>query len=82
MSDSVKTPVRYSTIAQFELVRGGRSYKVAQVASDFIIFAQPESLPAGEADLYIRVEQEELHRRIRLPQGASASDPVVPIERV
>ena len=82
MSDSVKTPARYSTIASFELVYGGRSYKVAQVASDFIIFAQPESLPAGEADLYIRVEEETLHRRTRLPQGASASDPVVPIERV
>ena len=82
MSDSVTSPARYSTIASFELVFGGRSYKVAQVASDFIIFAQPQSLPAGEADLYIRVEQEELHRRIRLPRGASESDAIVPIERL
>jgi hypothetical protein len=76
------TPLRYSTIASFELVCGGRSYKVAQVASEFIIFAEPQSLPAGEADLYIRVEQEELRRRIRLPRGASPTDPIVPIERL
>ena len=82
MSDSVTTTIRYSTIASFELVCDGRSYRVAQVASDFIIFAQPQSLPAGEADPYIRVEQGELHRRIRLPRGASDTDPIVPIERL
>ncbi len=76
------TPTRYSTIASFELVCGGRSYKVAQVSSEFIIFAEPQSLPPGEADLYVRVEQEELHRRIRLPRGATESDPVVPVERL
>lgn len=81
-STSVTTPARYSTIASFELVFGGRSYKVAQVACDFIIFAQAESLPGGEGDLYIRVEQEELHRRIRQPRGASESDAIVPIERL
>jgi hypothetical protein len=81
MPESV-TPIRYSTIASFELVCDGRPYEVAQVASTFIILKDPQSLPAGEADLYIRVDEEKLHRRIRLPQGASESDPIVPIERL
>jgi hypothetical protein len=74
---------RFSTVAEVELVVGGKSYSVGQVAPAFIILKCAADIPAGAADLYIRIEgEEELHRRIRLPQGASADSPRVVIERI
>jgi hypothetical protein len=73
---------RYSTLAEFELVANGQSYDVGQVSSDFIILDKPADIPPGEADLFIRVEGEELHRRIRLPRGATSDTDQVVIERL
>lgn len=80
---SAVTPVdRYSTVAEFELVVNQTRYDVEEVAPEFLTLATPADIPAGDADLYIRVEgEDELHRRIRLPQGASADSPRVVIER-
>lgn len=72
---------RYSTVAEFELVAGGRSYRPSHVSRDFIILDRPADIPPCDADLYIRVEGEEMHRRIRLPQGASVDSDRVVIER-
>lgn len=74
---------RFSTIADVEMIAAGKRYRVGQVAPAFIILKCAADIPAGEADLYIRVEgEEELHRRVRLPQGASADSPRVVIERL
>lgn len=80
MSESVEVE-RYSRVAEFELVANGRSYSPSHVSRDFIILDQPADIPPCDADLYIRVEGEEMHRRIRLPQGASADTDRVVIER-
>lgn len=73
---------RFSTVADVELIAAGKSHPVGQVAPAFIILRCAADIPVGEADLYIRVEgEEELHRRIRLPQGASVTSPRVVIER-
>lgn len=68
-------------MAEFELIANGRSYDVGQVSSDFIILDRPAEIPPCDADLYIRVEGEVMHRRIRLPHGASADSDRVVIER-
>lgn len=74
---------RFSTVADVELIAAGKSYRVGQVAPAFIMLQCAAAIPAGDADLSIRVEgEEELHRRIRLPQGASADSPRVVIERI
>jgi hypothetical protein len=80
MAQSVEVE-RYSTVADFELIANGQSYSVGQVSSDFIILDKPADIPPCDADLYIRVEGEEMHRRIRLPQGASVNSDQVVIER-
>jgi hypothetical protein len=72
---------RYSSVATFELVANGRSYSPSHVSRDWIILDRPAEIPPCDADLYIRVEGEEMHRRIRLPQGASADSDRVVIER-
>lgn len=72
---------RYSTVAEFELRVNGQSYSVVEVAPEFITLERATDIPPSEADLYIRVEGEEMHRRIRLPQGASAKSDQVVIER-
>jgi hypothetical protein len=72
---------RYSTVAEFELRVNDRSYSVVEVAPGFITLEKAVEIPPCEADLYIRVEGEEMHRRIRLPQGASAKSDHVVIER-
>ena len=80
---SATTPTeRYSTVAEFELVVNQTSYDVEEVAPDFVTLARAADIPSCIADLYIRVEgEDELHRRIRLPHGASADSPRVVIER-
>jgi hypothetical protein len=72
---------RFSTIADFELLAAGHSYQVAQVASHFLVLREAADIPPGEAELIIRVEGEELRRRIVLPAGASISSDWVNIER-
>jgi hypothetical protein len=72
---------RYSRVAKFELVANGRSYSPSHVSRDLIILDRPAEIPPCDADLYIRIEGEEMHRRIRLPQGASANSDRVVIER-
>jgi hypothetical protein len=74
---------RFSTVAEVDLVVDGKRYSVGQVAPAFIILKRAADIRADDADLYIRVEgEEELHRRIRLPQGASVESPRVVIERI
>jgi hypothetical protein len=73
---------RYSTVAEFELRVNDQSYSVVEVAPDFITLERAADIPPCDADLYIRVEGEELHRRIRLPRGASAASDQVVIERL
>jgi hypothetical protein len=80
MPESVEVE-RYSTVADFELVAAGKGYGVSQLCGDLIILDKPAEIPPCDADLYIRVEGEEMHRRIRLPQGASANSDRVLIER-
>jgi hypothetical protein len=74
MPESVEVE-RYSPVAD------GKSYAVAQLCGELIILDRPAEIPPCVADLYIRVEGEEMHRRIRLPQGASAGSDRVVIER-
>ena len=65
-------PSRYSTVADFELLIDGRSYKVAQVASEFLLLENPAEIAPSGAVLVIRIE--EIHRQIELPFGASPAE--------
>ena len=47
---------RFSTVADFDLVVNGRSYKVAQVAPDFLLLDTATEIPPGHGVLVIRVE--------------------------
>jgi hypothetical protein len=72
---------RFSTVAHFELIVDGRSYKVTHVASEFILLDTAADIPPGPATLVIRVENEEIRRAISLPAGANAQSPRVEIVR-
>ena len=80
MAESVEVE-RFSRVAEAELIANGRSYAPSHVSRHYIILKQPADIPPCDADLYIRVEGEEMHRRIRLPQGASVESDRVVIER-
>jgi hypothetical protein len=73
---------RFSTVAHFDLVVNGRSYRVAQVARDFVLLDKPTAIPPGPGVLVIRVEGEEIRRNIELPAGASAETDRVEIRRL
>ena len=72
---------RRSTVADFELLAAGRSYAVAQVASDFLILDIPAEIPPGAAALIIRAEGRELRRDLELPDGADRASTHVRITR-
>jgi|HubBroStandDraft_6_1064221.scaffolds.fasta_scaffold2045906_1 hypothetical protein len=73
---------RFSTVADFDLVVNGRSYKVAQVAPDFLLLDKGTAIPPGPGVLVIRVEGEEIRRAIELPIGASEETDRVEIRRL
>jgi len=73
---------RFSTVAHFELVVNGRSYKVAQVAPEFLLLDNATAIPPARGVLIIRVEGEEIRRAIELPVGASEETNRVPIRRL
>jgi hypothetical protein len=73
---------RFSTVAHFDLLTNGRSYKVAQVAPDFLLLDRATAIPAGPGVLVIRVEGEEIRRAIELPTGASEETDRVEIRRL
>lgn len=75
------SPDRFSTVADFELVTGGQSYDVVQVASSFLILKTPQVIPPGDAELIIRVEDEVIRRKIALPEGSTSEMRRVPIKR-
>jgi hypothetical protein len=80
MASETSVP-RYSTVADFELLVDGRSYKVAQVAPDFLLLENPAEIAPGGAVLVIRVEGQEIRRQINLPTGASPKAVRVKIAR-
>jgi hypothetical protein len=73
---------RFSTVADFDLLVNGRSYKVAQVAADFLLLDKATAIPPGPGVLVIRVEGEEIRRAIELPIGASEKTDRVEIRRL
>ena len=58
---------RTSFTAYFELIAEGKSFSVGQVAADFIILRDSETVPPGAAELIVRYDdQQEIHRRIEV----------------
>jgi hypothetical protein len=72
---------RFSTVAAFDLVVNGRSYKLAQVAPNFLLLDKATAIAPGPGVLVIRVEGEEIRRAIELPLGASEKTDRVEIRR-
>jgi hypothetical protein len=70
---------RFSTVAHFELVVNGRSYKVAP---EFLLLDHATAIPPARGVLIIRVEKEEIRRAVELPVGASDESNRVPIRRL
>ena len=67
---------RSSFVADFELIAGSQSFRPAQVAPDYIIMKKQEPVPAGPAELIIRIEgKEERRRRIEII-GPVEGDPL------
>jgi len=73
---------RHSKLADFELLAGGRSYRVNQVSRDFILLDRAEAIPAGPAVLLIRVEgEDEIRREIQVVPESDAKSRRIPILR-
>ncbi|MEX0703901.1 MAG: hypothetical protein WD069_17510 [Planctomycetales bacterium] len=65
--------LRFSTVADFDLIVNGRSYPVAQVAPKFLILETATAIPPGPATLIIRVDGEEERRTIEIVKASSTS---------
>jgi hypothetical protein len=72
---------RFSTVAEFELLIAGRSYRVAQVAPDFLFLDTTAEIAPGPGVLVIRVDGQEIRREILLPLGSEAGSLRVQISR-
>lgn len=72
---------RRSSTAEFELIVDGHSYDVAQVAPEFLILDTAMEIPAGPAELVIRLDGRENRRQITLVDGADGISTRIRIRR-
>jgi hypothetical protein len=64
---------RYSSSVRLRLEGAGQVIRLAQVAPDWVIPAEPMNLPACDVDVVVWVDGEEDVRHMHLPHGRSAS---------
>jgi hypothetical protein len=72
---------RFSTVAEFELLIADRSYRVAQVAPDFLILENAAEIAPSPGVVVIRVDKQEMRREILLPLGTETGSLRVQISR-
>ena len=62
------------------LLVGGGSIAVAQMGPDFLLLDEPVNHPPGEANLVLRVDNNERRWTVHLPNGISAASRRVRID--
>lgn len=72
---------RRSSVADFELIVAGKTYKPVQIAAEFVILDRAADFPAGPATLIVRLDGEERITEITLPDGATTASAEFRISR-
>jgi len=62
-----------------QLLVGDQSLRIAQLGPDFLVLAEPAQLAPTTAEIVLQVDGRVSRRAVRLPEGATAADPEVPI---
>jgi hypothetical protein len=71
--DTIAEISGHSAVVELELIVGGRSVELSQVAPEFLIVQHPENLAPCQAEVIVRVDGDENRRRVFLVDGISAS---------
>lgn len=74
---SNEPPRGYSAKIRLELRIAGRTLKLAQIAPDFVILAQPAELPACEAEVVMHVDGKQRRWPVNLPDGIASHSRIV-----
>ena len=72
---------RYSAVVELQLVAQGKSYPLAQIGPDFVIFKTPLNLAPCDATIIMHVDGEERRWPVALVDGATRDSDVVKIAR-
>ena len=59
------------------LVINGTSIGITHMGRDFILVESPADYPAGEASILMKVDQNESHWQVRLPEGISTMTSII-----
>ncbi|MDA1017073.1 MAG: hypothetical protein O3A00_21770 [Planctomycetota bacterium] len=75
---ATKTSIEpYSFVAYFDLLTGGQSFSLGQIAADFAILRRHEKVPTGPAELVIRYsDRPETRRKVEV-LGHDAKEPLL-----
>ena len=68
---------RYSAVVELQLVAQGKSYPLAQIGPDFVIFKTPVELAPCDATIIMHVDGEERRWSVTLPDGATRDSDLV-----
>ena len=72
---------RYSAEVELQLVAQGKSYPLAQIGPDFVIFKTPVELAPCDATIIMHVDGEERRWAVALPDGATRDSDLVKTQR-
>ena len=71
---------RYSAVVELQLIAHGKSYPLAQIGPDFVIFKTSVNIAPCDATIIMHVDGEERRWSVSLPDGASRDSDLVKIE--
>lgn len=69
----------YSAAVRLSLECDGRTIPLAQVADEWVIAREPQSLPPGEAVVVVEIDGRARRRHVTLPEGMSAPVAKTPV---
>jgi len=76
MTEQLSTE-RYSAVVDLRLFAQGKSYPLAQIGPDFVIFKTPVKLEPCDATIIMHVDGEERRWSVALPDGATRDSDLV-----
>ena len=72
---------RYSAVVELQLVAHGKSYPLAQIGPDFVIFNTPVNLAPCDATIIMHVNGEERRWPVALVDAATRDSDLVKTQR-
>lgn len=80
MSSSI-SETTYSALVRLQLIIGDETLELAQIGPHGVVLCEPRNLAPGAAEVVMHVDDNVRSWRVKIPNGATDSSPVISIIR-